>query len=354
MENKDPLKAIRQQKKGSRIKRALIWLFSSLIVIIILVFLAFKLSPWPSVLLIRHYLPDEGPKTAEALKKHIPGGISAVLEQQYDRIDKDAFLDVYYPSAISGTDQVLPVIVWVHGGGWIGGSKEGMAGYCKILAGKGYTVVAVDYSLAPGKHYPTPVKQVNTALAYLRLNAKRLHIDAAHFILAGDSGGASIAAQLGNITSNSGYAHLMGIVPAISRAELSGLILYCGPYDVGMVDLNGKSAFLLNTLLWAYNGKKDFINDPFFKTLSVVNYLNSDFPPCFISVGNGDPLKAHSEALARKLALLHVKVDTLFYPPNYIPNLPHEYQFNLDIDAGKKALERSLHFLSDLNMTNGK
>jgi len=320
--------------------------------IFFLVFLGFKLSPWPSALLIKYYFEKEGAKVNEALKKYVPDNISVIPEQHYDPKDKDAFLDVYYPSSISNTGKLLPVIVWIHGGGWVAGSKEEIANYCKILAGKGYTVVSVDYSLAPGKHYPTPVKQVNIALAYLQENAKRLHIDPSHFILAGHSGGSSTAAQISNIISNSDYAQLMSIAPAISRSELSGLMLYCGPYDAEHVNLKGENAFFLKTVLWSYSGKEDFVNDPFFKTISVINYINGNFPPCFISVGNGDPLHTQSEALARKLIMLNVKADTLFYPPGYLPLLPHEYQFNLDIEAGKKALERSVLFLESLNMTN--
>jgi acetyl esterase/lipase len=78
--------------------------------------------------------------------------------------------------------------------------------------------------------------------------------------------------------------------------------------------------------------------------LSVINYLNPDFPPCFISVGNGDPLQEHSKALASKVATLHVKMDTLFYPSNYLPDLPHEYRFNLDIDAGNRYWRSLLTF----------
>lgn len=340
-----------KRTKRSILRKVITRIILFVVFISLLVFLAFKLSPWPSALLIRYSFDKEGARVNEALKKHVPAGISSIPGQQYDLNDKDALLDVYYPSAIAGTNQELPVIVWIHGGGWVAGSKESIASYCKILAGKNYIVVSVDYSIAPRKHYPTPVKQVNIALAYLRENAKRLHIDPSHFILAGDSGGAHIAAQTGNIISNKDYAQLMGITPGISRSELSGLILYCGPYDAGRINLSGDHAFFLKSVLWAYSGKKDFANDPFFKTASVINYINNNFPPCFISVGNGDPLRAQSEALARKLIQLNVKADTLFYAPGYIPLLPHEYQFNLDTDAGKDALEKSTRFLSSLTMT---
>ena len=343
--------ATTKQPKKSRLKKVILRIVLSVIIIFFLIFLAFKFSPWPSALLIRHYFNKEGVKVNKALKKYAPDGITAILNQQYDPSDRDAFLDIYYPSNVSNTNRQLPVIVWVHGGGWVAGSKENIANYCKILAGKGYAVVSVGYSLAPGKHYPTPVKQVNIALSYLQGNAKKFHIDPSHFILAGDSGGAHIAAQTGAIISNTDYGRLIGISPSIGARQLSGVILYCGPYDAQLINPNSDYNSFNKSVLWAYIGKKDFVNHPLYKTVSVINYVNSNFPPCFISVGNGDPLHEQSEAFARKLSMLNVKVDTLFYAQDYTPLLPHEYQFNLDIAAGKKALEQSIRFLDSLNLT---
>lgn len=336
----------------SRLKRILIRVILSLIAVFILVFLLFKFSPWPSSLLIRYAFEKGAAKANDALVKHVPDGISEILGRQYDPKDKDAFLDIYYPSAIANTDRRLPVIVWIHGGGWVSGHREDIANYCKILAGKGYTVVSLDYSIAPEKKYPTPLKQVNAALAYLAANAKSLHIDENHFVLAGDSGGAHIAAQTGNIIYNSDYAHLLGVSSGIAPSQLSALLLYCGPYDVENVNLSGNYGWFNKSILWAYLGKKDFTNAPLYKTFSVINYVDSNFPPSFISAGNGDPLQIQSRALARKLVTLNVKADTLFFAKDYSPSLPHEYQFNLDTEAGKKALERSVQFLQNLPATN--
>ncbi|MGH7493962.1 MAG: hypothetical protein ACREOO_16405 [bacterium] len=66
----------------------------------------------------------------------------------------------------------------------------------------------------------------------------------------------------------------------------------------------------------------------------------------FISAGNADPLLPQSRAFAETAASLGVHVDSLFFPHDYTPALPHEYQFNLDVDAGQLALERSVKFLS--------
>ena len=101
----------------------------------------------------------------------------------------------------------------------------------------------------------------------------------------------------------------------------------------------------MHTVLWAYSGTKDFLNDPRLKTASVVNYVTADFPPAFITAGNVDPLLAQSTEFAKKLQALEVPTDTLFYPADHQPQLNHEYQFNLDTADAKTAMQRMVDFV---------
>lgn len=307
-----------------------------------------QISPWPEAMLIRLAFDKSGKKTAKAMQPFVPSGIGAIRNLQYQKGDKDAFLDVYYPQSLIKTRKLLPTIMWIHGGGWVSGNKNNVANYCKILASKGFTVVAINYSIAPEHTYPTPVIQANQALDYLMNNNKRLYVDPESIIIAGDSGGAHIAAQLANIISEPSYTTEMKMFPSITRAQLIGVILFCGAYDLKQVDFEGKYKSFLKTVLWAYTGTENFMTDPNIAPTSVYNYVTSSFPPAFISVGNGDPLANQSYSLARKLTGMNVKVDSLFYPDDYTPVLPHEYQFNLKGDEGKKALEKVSAFLSSV------
>lgn len=304
----------------------------------------YQLSPWPAALVIRAAFDWGGHAASRALARHLPQDVSAQLDLRYDDSDGDARLDVFYPASVEKTGGALATVVWVHGGGWISGSKNLIANYARILAGKGFAVVGVDYSVAPGKQYPTPLRQVNAALGYLERNAKRLHIDPSRLVLAGDSGGAHIAAQVANLASSPAYAATLGIAPSITRAQLLGVVLYCGPYDLGRDTPEGRLGAFNRALIRSYFGK-DFASNPLFPTASVINYLTPDFPPAFISVGNGDPLAPQSRALAARLAALGVPVDTLFFPDDHAPAPPHEYQFDLDTAAGRLALDRSVAFL---------
>lgn len=334
--------------RKSKLFRIAVWMSGLTALLVLLVWAAFQLSPWPAALMIRWAFDKDGTRVADALKSHVPPGIASRLNLRYDPADKDALLDVHYPARIDGTDTALTTVVWVHGGGWVSGSKDQIANYARILAGQGFTVVAVDYSIAPGSTYPKPLKQVNAALEYLEKNATQLHVDASRIVLAGDSAGSQIAAQLATAISSPDYAHTVGVTPAIARSQLSGMLLYCGAYDMAAADFDGPFRGFLNTVLWSYSGHRDFKVNPAFAPASVVNYMDGSFPPTFISAGNDDPLEPQSKELASTLAKHGVRVDTLFFPPGYVPALPHEYQFSLDTEAGRTALARSAAFLKTL------
>lgn len=331
------------QSRISKLLKVLVWVFSTVILFAAAIYIAFQVSPWPSVMLIRYGFSTEGSRVNEELGKHVPNGIISKLDISYDHLAPGAAFDIYHQADLNTK---LPLIVWVHGGGFVAGDKRELSNYCKILASKNFIVAAVNYTVAPKGQYPVPVGQVNTALAFLIKNAEKFKIDTAKIIVAGDSGGAHITAQVANVYTNSEYASMLGITPSISREAVKGVILYCGPYNTDLVDFKGAYGGFLNTVLWAYMGTRNFFDDPKFVHFSVAKFITEKFPPTFISVGNEDPLSIHSHDLASRLSSKSVRVDSLFFPDDYRPGLPHEYQFNLDNEAGKQALERTLSFLS--------
>lgn len=326
-------------------RKVLLWVVALVVVLAAAGYAAYQLSPWPRVLVIRYIFDKDAERVSAALEKHVPGGIAERRGIPYGDRGWDTQLDLFYPASIAGTDTILPTIVWVHGGGWVSGDKDHVANYLKILADHGYTTVGLNYSLAPGATYPTPPEQVNAALGYLLREAANLHIDPDLFVLAGDSAGSHIVAQVANILNVPSYAEAVGVVPAIGPERLKGMLLFCGAYDIDTADFEGAFAGFLRTVLWSYSGTRDFLNDPGFDTASVARYLTAGFPPSFISAGNGDPLLPQSVEMAKVLGAAGVPVDTLFFPDDHAPPLPHEYQFNLDSEAGQEALTRALAFL---------
>jgi acetyl esterase/lipase len=282
-------------------------------------------------------------RSALALKR-APTDVVAIIDERYDS-HRDALLDVYVPAMAARHGRQLPTIVWTHGGAWVGGSKEEIGGYLRLLADAGFTVVGVRYSLAPEERYPMPLRQLFAALHHLQTHADRLHVDPHRFLLAGDSAGAQISAQLAAAVTNPIYAGKIGLAPTITENQLCGIALCCGIYDLTGLAATPPFEDFFTTVGWAYSGRRDYNNDPhFISTMSVANHVTEKYPPTFLTAGNDDPLATQSAALASILRKKGVEVETLFYPLEHHPKLAHEYQFDITLDDARIALRQVVAF----------
>jgi acetyl esterase len=324
---------------GSVIKVIAVSIAVPIILVAIAGYIISRLSPWPMILTRRFQEDRNAAFVNSSLERFVPSGVAAKRNLKYDPEDSNARLDVYYPAVAEGTDKTLPTIIWMHGGSWTTGSKDYLANYLKILASKGFSVVGVDYTLAPAKLYPTPLLQLNKALYFLQQRRAELHINPSRLFLAGDSAGAQIAAQFANIVTSAPYAAKVGIVPAVEPNQLRGVILHCGVYDAELVH------YKRDGVLWAYFGTKDFETDPRFAQFSVAGQITAKFPATFVSAGNDDTLASQSYLFADNLAKQGVYVDRLFFPENYSPKVWHDFQFFLETEAARLALARTVAFI---------
>ena len=306
---------------------------------------AFVLSPWPSAWLTRLAFAYGASQTNAALAKHVPATFRERLDMAYGAA-KEARLDIYLPQ--DDTPAGRPTIVWVHGGGFVGGDRKDVAPYLKILAARGYPAVAVGYRRAPAARYPEPVLQLNEALGFLQRNGRRLGLDPSRIVLAGDSAGAHIVAQLAVGMTSPDYAELLGLKPAVEPASLRGAVLFGGAFDLTAFEATGPLGSFVRAVLFAYFGTSDPLESDRINEAAVPRYVTGAFPRSFISVGNGDPLAPQSVVMTQALRDRGVKVDTLFFLPETEPKLPHEYQFDLDRPEGRQALDRLTGFLAAL------
>lgn len=342
------------QKRPFYRNRVFLWLAGSILTIVIGVLVWFKVSPWPGAMIIRYVFSQNDTKSSEALAKHAPSvPISVIANQQYRPNDSDAYIDVYFSQ---NTQSKQPVIIWTHGGAWISGGRASHDAYFKLLAAQGFTVIAVGYSLGPEKTYPTAIHQLNDMYAYLASNADRLHADVNRIVLAGDSAGAQLSSQMGALITNPAYANDMHIKPNLSPSQLKGMVLNCGIYKMEeLIHPNPTLPKILgwgdDVSVWAYLGSRDFTVAAKLTQMSTFYHVSKDFPPTYITGGNGDPLTdAQSKPFADTLESLGVKVTRLFYDAGHQPSLPHEYQFNLDNEDGNKALNATIDFAKEVTL----
>ncbi|MDE4084901.1 alpha/beta hydrolase [Planococcus maritimus] len=264
--------------------------------------------------------------------------VEVIKDIRYHASD-NAFMDLYYPADATGP---LPVILWVHGGGFIGGSKDSRQDYGMTLANAGFLVANIDYALAPGQLYPGPVIQANEALKFLSGSAAQYGGDMERVFVGGDSAGAQISSQVAALQTNPDLAETMGLSPAVSSEQLRGAILFCGLYDMATVRESGfpNIDFFLN----AYTGAESFETFGNIHEMSTIQHVTPAYPDVFISAGDGDPLEPQSVALANNLRLKGVDVTDVFFRGTD-KNLKHEYQYALDTNDGQETLQKTLDFL---------
>ncbi len=299
------------------------------------------ITPQPAIWAIRA-LFDSGSDAASAkLLPKVPADVETIAALRYDPADPDALLDIFRQKEATAPQ---PAIIWVHGGGFVSGNRRIVAEYLKILAAQGFVTITVDYTIAPEARYPTPIRQTNKALGYVVANAARYGIDPEQILIGGDSAGAQIAAQVATLATNPAYAKAVGIAPAVEPDRIKGAILFCGAHDVTMLNLDGTLGPFLRAVVWAYGGKRDAMDDPKFRLMALPDHVTRDFPPAFITAGNGDPLLGQSDRLASRLKAVGASVETLFFAKDHAPALGHEYQFDLDSAAGQQAFGRTVAF----------
>lgn len=301
-----------------------------------------RLTPWPSALLIRAAFDRGATRTGAALSKHVPADLVETVDEAYDISSPDGRLDVFRPAR----DEPLPAVVWVHGGGFLSGSKRDVANYLRVLAGRGFATVGVDYSIAPGSRYPTPVRQVAAAIAHLADHADRLGIDPTRIVLAGDSAGAQIAAQVALLVTDPAYAAEVGIEVELAPSSLRGLVLFCGAYDFTLAQgSSGLGRWFIDTAIWSYLGTRRGHDERTTRQGTVPLHVSPSFPATFVSAGNGDPLLPHTLGLVDVLERHGVDHEVLLFPDDHEPRLGHEYQFDLDTREGREALDRAVAFI---------
>lgn len=303
-------------------------------------------------LVIRAVFDYEARKKRRAMETAVPRLDVTVLRDERYGPGRKQRLDVYIPNSALTSDELLPVVLWTHGGAWLSGDKSDTAPYFRMLAARGYVVVGLNYSLAPRAQFPTPLHELNRAHQFILDNAERFRIDPERVILAGDSAGANLSGQLAAAVTDPAYAQGLELAPALQAEQLRAVVLYCGIYDAAALAQGAEApssskivSWGLKTALAAYLGSAA-PSPKRLAQMSVLAQVGRDFPAAFISGGNGDNLTVpQSRALANRLNELGVPVTAVFYPDDHSPALLHEHQFVLD-ESGLANFADLVEFLA--------
>lgn len=140
------------------------------------------------------------------------------------------FLDIYYPE---NTRSPLPVIVDIHGGGWMYGNKELNEYYCLYLASLGFAVVNINYRLAPAVHISEQISDIFAALRWLQQNGQDYCCDTENYFICGDSAGGHLSALTAAIQASEPLQKVYQVKPCGTAAKAVGIS--CGVFDLSML-----------------------------------------------------------------------------------------------------------------------
>lgn len=224
----------------------------------------------------------------------------------YGEDKKWQILDVYRPKNEEG--KKLPVIVSVHGGGWVYGDKEVYQFYCMNLAQRGFAVVNFSYRLAPENKFPAPIEDTNLVFSWVLNHADEYGFDIQHIFAVGDSAGAHILGLYTAACTNPKYAaeYKFKIPQGFAPTAIA---LNCGQYEISV---NGKITdeqvrLLMTDLLPEQGDEKEL------GLINVCSHITENYPPAFVMTSSGDFLRGQAPIMAERLASCNVPFIYRFY-----------------------------------------
>jgi acetyl esterase/lipase len=219
-------------------------------------------------------------------------------------------LDLYLPAK---ADTPLPLIVWIHGGAWMAGSKDN----CPALRflEKGYAVASINYRLSQHAVFPAQIEDCKAALRWLRANAKKYNLDPQHVGVWGGSAGGHLVALLGTSGDVKDLEGKGGNPDQSSRVQC--VVDWFGPTDFTKMggshdNPNSPEGRLIGG---AVNDKKEKAvrADP-------ITYVTKDDPPFLIMHGEDDRTVPINQSELLHAALQKAGVESTFIR---IPNAGH-------------------------------
>jgi acetyl esterase/lipase len=248
-------------------------------------------------------------RPAGDVRTALPAGVKRLSNLTYTTPASGAvLLDLYLPEKTP--DHPLPVVMWIHGGGWKRGSKDN----CPLLwlAAEGYAVASINYRLSWLARWPAQLDDVRTAIRWLRTNAPKYQLDSARIAVAGGSAGGHLAAVAGTLVPPANE-------PVSSR--VGAVIDLYGPSDLLTSPTNLPGPGKTDADLAQSNGAKllgGIVRDrpELARQASPLYHVSKDDPPFLIFHGDKDPQVPldQSQRLHAKLRETGVPAELIVLP----------------------------------------
>ena len=298
----------------------------------------------PLVLLVGVALLLAGPTEANAQLGET-GSFLAHVSNQYRVIPNVTYhvasnqenkLDLYVPRGASGP---TPVLMYIHGGGWVGGTKESSVLRILPYLEMGWAVANVEYRLGGVARAPAAVEDGLCALRWVIRNAGQYNLDTSRIVTTGNSAGGHLALTTGMIPASAG---LDRECPGSEELSVAAIINWYGITEVGdlLAGPNTKSY----AVEWMGSLENRF---EIAERVSPMTYVRAGLPPTLTIHGDADPTVPYQHAIA-----LHEKLDELGVP-NVLHTVPGGRHGGFNREQTLAIFEAIRRFLSQHGLGGG-
>lgn len=243
-----------------------------------------------------------GPTWAQKGPAKLPAGVTLEKDVAYGPHERQK-LDVFVPAG----DGPFPIVVWVHGGGWQGGSKENAPQVLRMMP-QGYAAASINYRLSQHAVYPAQIHDAKAAIRYLRANAKKYKIDPDRIGVMGGSAGGHLVALLGTTGDVKELEGDIGNKDVSSRVQ--AVCNLFGPTDlIKLAEISNIKDSPKSPITALLGGtvqeKKDLANKA-----NPITYATKDDAPILMLHGDKDALVPHSQSEILHDAMKKVGVES--------------------------------------------
>jgi acetyl esterase/lipase len=228
----------------------------------------------------------------------LPDGAAVEKNIAYGTHDRQK-LDVYVPKG----DGPFPVVLWVHGGAWQGGSKDGNNPATQFLS-EGYAVASTNYRLSQHAVYPAQIHDVKGAVRFLRANAKKYKLDPDRLGTMGASAGGHLVALLGTSGDVSDLDGDVGNKDVSNK--VSCVLDFFGPTDLVKLSPSFATGNPITKLLGGTTGEKKELAEK----ANPITFVTKGDAPILIVHGDMDKTVPHNQSELLHEALKKAEVDS--------------------------------------------
>ncbi len=238
-------------------------------------------------------------------------GQYVITEIKYSEDYPNSYLDITYPNG--DRDASNPTLIYFHGGGFFGGSKNvgdplaenDATALLDDICAEGFNLVNIDYVLVPEYHFPDPLVQANEAFRFLLEHSEEYHLDMSRVVIMGSSAGAIITSQLGSIITNPDYADSLGITPVLKPEQIKAVVLDDAPLAYDKFSLGTK------ILVGNYVKGSIFLNRKEINRYNNILWVDSDYPSAVLLGSEYYVDMRDMDAALTKAGVVHELIDPL-------------------------------------------